>query len=96
MKYLKIQTDTARPVIDILFAREIPDSDYCLLSFDDNKNTHYFAGHEEDHKVIKIVLDEKGILNEEIGEDSLKKINPTKRYSLFGNGRLMPFSITGL
>ena len=95
MKFLKIQNESARPVIDIVNAREIPDSHYCLVTFDDNNNTHYFATYDEDHRIIKIVLDENGIANEETDENSLRNIKPTKRYSLFGNKNLMPFSITG-
>ncbi|HJS55001.1 MAG TPA: hypothetical protein VJ765_10665 [Chitinophagaceae bacterium] len=95
MKFLRIQNESTRPIIDIISARDMRDSDYCLLTFEENSNIHYFAGYDEDQNVIKMVLDDKNIINEEINEDSLKTLKPTKRYSLFGNKNLLPFSVTG-
>ena len=96
MKFLKIQHNSPRPVIDIIFAREIPDSDYCVLTFDENETVHYFAGYEEDQKVIQLVLNEKGIQNDEIDENSLRQLSPSGRYSLFGNRNLLPIPISGV
>ena len=95
MKFLKIQHNSPRPVIDIVFAREIPDSDYCVLTFDENETIHYFAGYDEDQKVMQLVLNEKGIQNEEIDENSLRQLSPAGRYSLFGNKNLLPISMPG-
>ena len=57
MKYLKITTDNRRLILDVLNAAQIGEMDFCLLTYDEDKKTHYLANHDANHDAIKLVLE---------------------------------------
>lgn len=99
MKYLKITTDNRRLILDVLNAAQIREMDFCLLTYDEDKKTHYLANHDENHDVIKLVLEGQKITCEDFAEKEMRSFSPLydklRKHRDFlgvGNVNLMPFS----
>lgn len=100
MKYLKITTDNRRLLLHVLNAAQIEEMDFCLLTYDEDKKTHYLANHEENHDVIKLVLEGQKITCEDFPENEMHKFSPLhdkprkhRNFLGVGNVNLMPFSV---
>ncbi len=99
MKYLKIITDNRRLILDVLNAAQSREMDFCLLTYDEDKNTHYLANHDENHHVIKSVLEGQKITCEDFPEKEMHRFSPLydkprkhRNFLGVGNVNLMPFS----
>ena len=100
MKYLKITTDNRRLILDSLDAAKIREMDFCLITYDEDKNTHYLANHEENPDLIKLALEKQKITCEDFPQKEMRKFSPSydksrqhRDFLGVGNVNLMPFSM---
>ena len=98
MKYLKITTDNGRLILDLLSAAKIREMDFCLVTYDEDKTTHYLAHHDENHDLIKLALEKQQITCEDFPEKEMQKFSPSydksrqhRDFLGVGNVNLMPF-----
>ena len=98
MKYLKITTDNGRLILDLLSAAKIREMDFCLVTYDEDKTTHYLANHDENHDLIKLALEKQQITCEDFPEKEMQKFSPSydksrqhRDFLGVGNVNLMPF-----
>ena len=98
MKYLKITTDNGRLILDLLSAAKIREMDFCLVTYDEDKNTHFLANHDENHSRIKLALERQQITCEDFPEKEMQKFSPSydksrqhRDFLGVGNVNLMPF-----
>jgi len=99
MKYLKITTDNRPLILESLNAAKIREMDFCLITYDEDKNTHYLANHDQHHDLIKLSLEKQKISCEDFPEKEMQKFSPSydklrqhRDFIGVGNVMLMPFS----
>ena len=95
MEYLKIMTDQKKSVLQVIEASELSETEFCLITFTDEKNIHYLSTDKINSIIIKDVLKEQSIGAIYIDEKDLSKLlsfSKGSNYLLVGNPKLMPFS----
>src|SRR4030095_15982344 len=98
MKYLKITTDNRRLILESLNVAKIREMDFCLITYDQDKNTHYLAIHDQNHDLIKLALERQQITCEDFPQIEMQKFSPSydksrqhRDFLGVGNVTLMPF-----
>jgi len=95
VEYLKIMTDQKKSVLQVIEASELSETEFCLITFTDEKNIHYLSTDRINSIIIKDVLKEQSIGAIYIDEKDLIKLlsfSKGSNYLLVGNPKLMPFS----
>ena len=95
VEYLKIMTDQKKSVLQVIEASELSETEFCLITFTDERNIHYLSTDKINSIIIKDVLKEQSIAAEYIDEKDLSKLLSFSKginYLLVGNPKLMPFS----
>ena len=88
-------TDQKKSVLQVIEASELNETEFCLITFTDEKNIHYLSTDKINSIIIKDVLKEQSIGAIYIDEKDLSKLlsfSKGSNYLLVGNPKLMPFS----
>lgn len=100
MHYLKITSDSKKEILKLIESIKLKEQEFCLLTYDDDKSTHYFVSDLYKTAKLDALLSDLEIEFSIMDEKEVKRLSPlyenppmSRGYLYIGNYNLMPFSI---